>query len=117
MKAHHILTTLILAAIIAGAVSVSAKLAKPDRGYTLVKGDYPRTGVVWVLDHDDDIVVVRDPIGQCWTFFGINDWQIGDMVAMIMNDNGTPYCLYDDLIVQTRCCGTIGTMLDEAWEN
>lgn len=111
MKARTLGASLILASIIAGAVSVSAHLAKPDKGYTLVQGDYPRAGVVEVLDYEDDLVVVRDGIGQRWTFFGIDDWEVGDLCAMIMNDDGTPYCIYDDIIVSVRCCGTADQML------
>ena len=63
---------------------------------------YPAAGIV--SDIHDDTVYVTDSAGFTWAFCPAEDWMIGDMAAMTMNDKGTPSIL-DDEIVDVRYTG------------
>lgn len=67
---------------------------------------YPMTGIVRELDEADDAVVVEDINGNRWAFLGIEDWEIGDIASIIMNDVGTEI-IYDDVIVSVRYSGNL----------
>lgn len=69
---------------------------------------YPATMIVDTIDKHFDTVVIRDSIGNLWEFKGIEDWEIGDICSVIMNDNETPDNIYDDEIVRVRYAGTKG---------
>lgn len=79
---------------------------------------YPKTFFVFALDYGNDIVTFIDMNNQEWIMYGTEDWIIDDMAAAIMDDNGTPYNIYDDIIVtvyyQTNTSNW--TEPDEVWE-
>ena len=79
---------------------------------------YPKTFLVFALDYDNDIVTFTDMNSQEWTMYGTEDWMIDDMAAAIMDDNGTPYNIYDDVIItvyyQTNTSNW--TEPDEVWD-
>ena len=68
---------------------------------------YPRTAFVSELNYAEDVVTVTDCVGYDWQFYGCEDWEVGDMVSMIMSDNGTPNNIKDDIIVDCRYGATI----------
>ena len=68
---------------------------------------YPRAALVTSLDYTADCVIVTDWAGLEWEFIGIEDWQLDDIVAMMMDDNNTPNNIYDDIIVQALYGGSI----------
>ena len=59
---------------------------------------YPLTVQIIELDHNADIVVCVDGTGNCWKFYGVEDWQVGNFASLLMNDNGTTETVYDDVI-------------------
>ena len=65
---------------------------------------YPNAGIVIELDEPNDLVYFRTFNGQEWCFEGIEDWQIGDYIAVIFSDKGTD-TIYDDEIVKVRYIG------------
>lgn len=65
---------------------------------------YPHTGIVSEVNYVNNTVTVRDFNGHEWAFYGAEDWQSGDICAMIMDDNGTEM-IYDDIIMDVRYCG------------
>lgn len=67
---------------------------------------YPACGIVVEIDEENDLVMVEDFNGDIWIFEGIEDWFIGDICAMMMDDNGTD-TIYDDIIVSVRYCGWV----------
>ncbi len=67
---------------------------------------YAKTAVVIELDYDSDTVVLSDGAENLWAFYGIEDWQIDDFASMLMDDNGTPDTIYDDIIVEVTYAGT-----------
>ena len=66
---------------------------------------YPATGVI--TDISDDVVTYEDFNGFKWQFYGAEDFSIGDVVSVMMNDNNTPE-IFDDEIVKVRYSGYIG---------
>lgn len=67
-------------------------------------GLYPMTAIVTELDSEDDIIYVTTATGNEFTFFGCEDYYIGDYVSLIMWDNGTS-SVYDDEILEVRYSG------------
>ena len=64
---------------------------------------YPLVGKVVRLIEDYDLVMVEDRMtGDGWVFTGIEDWMIGDDIAMVMDDRGTHDDNCDDIIVSIR---------------
>jgi hypothetical protein len=66
---------------------------------------YPLTVQVIELDREDDIVTCVDGAGNGWEFYGVEDWQIGDFASLLMDNNGTPETIYDDVITMTHYAG------------
>lgn len=67
---------------------------------------YPLTVVIIELDREGDIVTCVDGADNFWEFYGVEDWQTGDYVSLLMDDNGTPETIYDDVITMTLYAGT-----------
>jgi len=67
---------------------------------------YPHVAVVVDTDEVDDSVYLCDFNGELWKFYGVEDWMVGDIAAMIMDDRGTPE-IAGDRIVSVRYCGSI----------
>ena len=76
-----------------------ASISEPDSRY------YPQAGWVSEIEPSEDIVTVTWFNGNQFQFYGVEDWEQGDICAMIMDTNGTPNNLRDDSIVAVRYCG------------
>lgn len=61
---------------------------------------YPRIFFVEAIDPDIDTVTLYDVNGWQWKWEGTEDWEVEDMAAAIMDDNGTPDNIYDDVIIK-----------------
>ena len=70
---------------------------------------YPKTTICLAVNHQADTVTVSDCNGTEWTFNGCQDFEEGDLIALIMNDNGTQNYIWDDTVVTARYSG--GTKL------
>jgi len=70
-----------------------------------IAGLYPNAGTVTAIDRETDTVTVQVSSGHLFEFLGAEDYDIGDTVAMIMSDNGTPDTILDDLILDCRYAG------------
>ena len=71
---------------------------------------YPQTFIVSAMDTAQDALILIDSTGNEWVWFGIEDYEVGDIVATIMDDNGTEI-IYDDAIITMRYTGYA-----EGWE-
>lgn len=89
----------LLCLIIAGALIFSAVPASALEYYALA-------GKVIQIDYSTDEVFFMDGVGFIWSFFGIEDWSIGDIVACVMCDNNTED-IFDDIIISVRYNGQI----------
>lgn len=63
-----------------------------------VPGYYPEVAKIVKLDEENNLVYVQTAIGHVFAFYGIEDLSLGDLIGMIMKDNGTEI-VYDDEIV------------------
>ena len=66
---------------------------------------YPNAGVVVGLDEENDLVTISTGSGLLYEFYGIEDLFIGDIVAVTMDDNGTPDSVLDDKIIDSKYAG------------
>ena len=66
---------------------------------------YPRAMEIIAFEEEHDTVVLEDAVGLSWCFYGIEDWEIGDMVIVMLDNNGTPDTITDDIIVDTYFSG------------
>lgn len=67
---------------------------------------YPSCGVVVEVDREADEIVIEDLSGFLWAAYGAEDWCVGDVAAMIMDDNGTEI-IFDDVILSVTYQGVI----------
>ena len=65
---------------------------------------YPLAGRIVEIDNLDDTVTFEDGAGLLWTFYGVEDYAIGDVVACIVWDAGTQK-VYDDEIIDVVYAG------------
>lgn len=65
---------------------------------------YPSCGVVTEINRTEDYVVYEEFNGNLFSFYGAEDYEVGDIVATIMSDKGTE-CVYDDEVISARYCG------------
>ena len=62
---------------------------------------YAKSGKIVELDYKHDMVIFVDCMGMEWSFYGIEDFHIGDYVAIIMSTMGTEK-IYDDVIIKVN---------------
>lgn len=67
---------------------------------------YPHAAVVVEVDDVGDCVYASDYNDEIWMFYGAEDWMVGDIAAMIIDDCGTPE-VAGNKIVSVRYCGSI----------
>lgn len=71
---------------------------------------YPQIFVVNEIDYSQDSLILTDFNGNDWIWIEVKDYNIGDIVAAIMDDNNTEI-IYDDNIINLRYTG-----YTEGWE-
>lgn len=67
---------------------------------------YPTAGIVCNVDHLADMVYIVTFDGQEWAYGGAEDWAVGDIIAMVMDNMGTEL-IYDDEIVAVNYLGWV----------
>ena len=70
---------------------------------------YPSCGIVTEIE--GDVVIYTESNGNSFSFLGAEDWMVGDIVAVIMSDCGTPE-VTDDMVIQTQYCGYAGKEIE-----
>ena len=68
--------------------------------------EYPQTMVVAHFNEYIDSATIETATGYQYSFWGVEDYQVGDIVAVIMNDNATE-TIEDDKIVSVRFSGYV----------
>ena len=68
---------------------------------------YPATAVVTYVDYTTDTVVVTNSTGFNYTFEGVEDLEVGDVMSLVMYANGTPWSIVDDQVVSARYAGFV----------
>lgn len=62
---------------------------------------YAKSGVVTFVDRTEDRVCFTDRQGEVWEFESADDWEVDDLVACVMSDNGTDE-IYDDIVINVK---------------
>lgn len=91
------------AALVAEAEAQAAEAAR--LAASAVDNFYTRTGLVVDLDYDADTVTVVDGCGFAWQFTGCEDYCVGDLVEMLMQEARDPKNIFDDTIYSTCYAG------------
>lgn len=65
---------------------------------------YPTAGTVVEVNREEDTVTVMDAAGNLWTFAQADDWQVGDLAALLMDGHNTEN-ITDDEIISVRYAG------------
>ena len=76
-------------------------------GYTIRKRLYPNALYVAETNKEENYVAAVSITGNAFKFSGVDDWMIGDVVAVIMDDKGTEN-VDDDVIIKKRYAGNLG---------
>lgn len=96
---------LTLTALATAAMLNGATCAPTDMGF------YTLNTVAVDVNEETNTAVCVDFNGNEWSFEGIEDYNNGDYITMLMCDNGTPI-IYDDVICATHydgwLCGDFG---------
>lgn len=69
---------------------------------TVTSTFYPAT--MEITNISDDIVTMETATGHVYEMTGAEDYMTGDLLALIMDDNGTPE-VTDDKIISARYAG------------
>ena len=64
-----------------------------------VAHQYTNCGMIISIDDDGSIVV--DDGNNYWSFYDEGDWQCGDVITLVFDDNGTSW-VYDDMIIGVK---------------
>lgn len=74
-------------------------------GEATPEGFYPRAGRIVEINDQEDFFVVQDGAGFLWEVGEVEDFQEGDIVAMIMWDANTLHVITDDAVVVCHYAG------------
>ena len=80
-------------AVLAIITAISGQTAPQEVGT-----DYPQGFIVTEVNQEEDTITLTTATGYDYIWTGSEDWQEGDQVVAIMNDNGTPSILDDSII-------------------
>lgn len=78
----------------------SYQAAQPVRHETYAQACY-----VAAIDCENDLVTVSTASGHYFQFYGVEDYDICDVVAVTFDDNGTPNNITDDAILDVQYSG------------
>lgn len=84
--------SIIIALVVAAALAASALI-------------YPECMEVVDIDRAADLVTLETSAGHLYQMTGAEDWQRGDLAALLMWSNGTPDDVTDDAILTARASG------------
>ena len=97
-----ILSIAIICASVVGVVALTHNTKPAENDEPVL---YPLTTVVNEVIEEADLVVVVDHEGNVWEFYGVEDWEEGDIATLLM-DACDVFDDYDDKIVEIRYGGT-----------
>lgn len=73
---------------------------RPNNSYV-----YPQTAQITKLNYKTDTVTITTATGISYTFIGIEDYTIGDLVSVIMDSNHTKDYIPDDKVLKVQYSG------------
>ncbi len=87
-------------------VAIASTSCVKNNAQLSVDNLYPHAAVVVEVDDVGDCVYASDYNDEIWMFYGAEDWMVGDIAAMIIDNCGTPE-VAGDKIASVRYCGSI----------
>lgn len=96
MKVVKNLVAMILVAVSFLPVSYTIGNRKPA---TPEHNLYTMNAMVFELEEENDLVVIEDFYGNLWDFGGIDNWAVGDICSVVMDDMGTENIFDDEIIL------------------
>ena len=66
---------------------------------------YSRAMIIDSYNKANDEVICVDAVGLEWSFYGLEDLEVGDMIICTMSDNGTRETIIDDEIIDVEWSG------------
>lgn len=76
-----------------------------------MKSIYPMTAIITEINYEKNEVTITNCNGFDFKFVGCEDYEVNDLVSVIMNDNGT-INIEDDYIVNQRYDGSIESFIN-----
>ena len=73
---------------------------------------YPQVMLIVEADREEDIIILEDFNGNQWVWEGVEDWMVGDVVAVLMDDNNTKD-ITDDVMMELKYCGWLEGWTDK----
>lgn len=68
---------------------------------------HPATAIVTQVDYETDIVTVQNATGFTYEFEGVEDLVVGDVMSLLMYNNGTGDTIADDIVISARYSGFV----------
>lgn len=66
---------------------------------------YPETMIITEVNQAENIVTAETATGYVYSFCGSEDYTTGDIISLIMSDNGTADNITDDIILAVQYSG------------
>lgn len=104
--------SIILLVIVSAMVSACGSSVKENTLQENLGNTCPDTGLVYRVSETEDLVEYICQNGNCFAFYGAEDWCVDDIVSVIMDDNGTPE-VADDIILDCRYSGWFDGSVDD----
>ena len=96
----------VVAMILAMFVFLPTALGEEDE-HVFVGKPYGRVAVVKSIDEEKDIVTFVDGVGFEWRWGGVEDWEVGNAAALVLDDMGTESIFDDTITSATYSCFTV----------
>lgn len=95
-------TVVIGSAVGCGAAAKAAEVPEA----TEAQSTYPWAGVVTAINPADDLVTISTSSGLLYEFYAdSDDIAVGDIMAVTMDDGGTPENVLDDAVIDAKYAG------------
>lgn len=65
---------------------------------------YPQAFIVSEVNYEENTILLVNCNGEGWIWEDIEDYEVGDIIAAIMNDSETE-TIYDDIIIMIQYAG------------
>ena len=81
-------------------LSILLDVQRVSAAETQNSGYYANIGVIYEIDKNNDLVYFTDGVNN-WSFYGVEDWQLNDVVLVVMYNNNTD-TVKDDIIINCK---------------
>lgn len=101
IKGLAIITAWVVGIVVSAVVGYVFLAPQKQVSAETIPSEYVLRAEVVKVDFLDDGVMCEDINGEAWEFYGADDFQQGEFVLLLMNDNATE-TIYDDEVLDVR---------------